>query len=216
MTLALASITRREVVLTVDGRSTKRNGGNITFNDAYVKIIPVPGSRLAVYHHGQNTFGGADWKDLVEPLLDELADKTRTTAQARVLLDKKLDSVVRKQLNSMEIGKQAGFVAIGFGASDKEPSAWEILWRRTSDGVSVERTSTLPVGVVTSGDGGDLIPARGWKDIDGKSVDQIRDMQRNLIEQAKSKQPSTSNSVGGHTHEIVIDKFVQWTIPPLP
>jgi hypothetical protein len=74
----------------------------------------------------------------------------------------------------------------------------------------------LPLSIIEGGDGQKQIHPADWHIENDKSIEQVREYHRSLMNEAMNAKVEF-NSVGGHVHEVVITRAEwKWTLPPLP
>ena len=56
MTLLIGTVSDGHVFLTADRRCVVEERGNVSRDDTFKKMFPVPGRPLALVHHGENVF----------------------------------------------------------------------------------------------------------------------------------------------------------------
>jgi hypothetical protein len=214
MTLLIASIRRADVVLTADGRCTHRANGKVTsFDDHYQKIHPIPEHPLAVAHHGENLINGKPVKELLAEFFKTLNAGNHTVLEIGDLLQDYARPAIRRRLKALAGGAASGFWVIGFGSQSREPFGMEAFWK-WDDHLTSEEREWKPITVVAGGDGKKQIPPLDYKVIETVTVEKVRKYHKSLMDTAL-KTKMQYNSVGGHVHELVINREKwEWTIAP--
>jgi hypothetical protein len=214
MTLLIASIRRADVVLTADGRSTRRTDGVVTgVDDRYVKIHPVPEHPLAVAHHGENLLAGRPVAAFLAGFFATLNAGNHSVEGVADLLREYAHAAVRARLRTTGKGSASSFWVIGFGAGEGEPRGVEVFWKWEGDHLTVDEREWRPVTLATGGDGKRQLPPTSWREVDGKDVAAVRAYHKRLMDAAIGAEVK-DNPVGGRVHEVVItpEKWA-WSMP---
>lgn len=214
MTLLIASIRRAEVVLTADGRCTHRANGKVTsIEDNYQKLHPIPEHPLAIAHHGENLLNGKPVKELLAGFFKTLNAGNHTVLEIGDLLQDYARPAIRTRLKSLGNGAASGFWVIGFGTQAREPFGMEAFWK-WDDHLNSEEREWKPITIVAGGDGKKQIPPVDYKAIEKATVEKVREYHESLMDTA-IKTEMKDNPVGGHVHELVINREKwEWTIAP--
>lgn len=217
MTLILTTLRPDDITITSDGRSTEKNtkGETTRIVDTLQKVFPVPDHPLAICHHGENILANVPigkWiKEWAAQLnagnlsIVEVADQLRIHAHA----------MVRARLRALA-GSPNGFglIVAGFDPHDRKTLAVEVFWRMSETSLVTEERAFGPLCIICAGNGKEQIPKADNKQVEGKTVDQVRAYHQSLMT-AAIKAKETDNSVGGHVHELVITADgCRWTLEP--
>jgi hypothetical protein len=205
MTLIVASIRPRDVVLTSDGRSITSTNGTITgVDDHYQKLFPIPDHPVVIAHMGENSLRGEPVRKFLGQFIERLNAGNFTILEIADRLRDYAHSPIRSRLN--ELDKPTYGVNLwvaGFSCHEKAPCLVEVFWQRSDNALVTQERHFRPVSIVTGGNGQSQITRPDWHEIDGESVDEVRARHRKLLEQAISAKVD-HNSVGGMIHELVI------------
>jgi hypothetical protein len=138
--------------------------------------------------------------------IEEISDELRHFAHP----------LIRRRFKSVEeVGPQCAFWVAGFGAGDDKPMLVENCWVWKHDVLSCEERQCVPVAVFEGGDGQKQIHPATWKAVKGKSIEQVREYHKSLMDEAINANVK-DNCVGGHVHELVITREEwKWTQPPI-
>lgn len=216
MTLIIASVRPRDVILTSDSRSVLVNKGVVTgIDDRYQKLFPVPEHPIVIAHMGQNLLGGMPIKRLVSDFLAHLNVGDLTILQIADRLRDYAHAVIRTTFN--EISRPlfgVNFWVAGFSCHEEKPGLVEVFWKQTGDILTTEERHFTPTCVVPGGSGAGQIDKVDWHQVDGKSVDDVRAYHHALMDQAINAKVE-HNEVGGAIHELLITPADwRWTQGP--
>ena len=216
MTLMIASVREKDLVLTADGRSTTRKDGVVTgVDDAFQKLFPIPDHPLVVAHMGENRLGDEPLNAFFARFFQKLNAGDLTALQVADELRHYAHPAIRTRLQTL--GTQANgcnlWVA-GFGFEEKRPTIVELFWQWKNGALHTEERRFGATSVIPGGDGKDQIRPVNWRDVDNKTVDEVSKYHQSLMDEAMAaKLPH--NSVGGHVHELVITREQwRWLRPP--
>ena len=216
MTLLIASIRPRDIVVTADGRSTTWTNGKVTaVFDTLQKIFPVPDHPLFIAHHGQNQLNGKPVSELILAFIKPLNAGNLTIGEAADDLRMVMYGKVRDELSRLDPKMNGcGFWVGGFSVHEKSPALVELFWKWTGEALVLEERHWGPTAIVTGGDGKTQIGNVSWHDIDNKTVDEVREYHRALMDKAMRPR-AEPNVVGGHVHELLVSRDEwKWTLPP--
>ena len=212
MTLMIASIRPADLVLTADGRSTTRTKGVVSgVNDHFQKLFPVPDHPVVISNLAENHLDGKPAAEFIADFAAQLNTGNHTIEEIADELRRFAHPAVRRRLKSIGAAAKprCGFWVAGFGTGSDKPLLVELFWSWKDDVLGCDERQFAPTAVVEGGDGQKLIHPGGWKMVQDKTVEQVRDYHKSLMDEAINAKVEF-NPVGGHVHELVITRG-QWT-----
>jgi len=225
MTLLIASIRPRDVLVTADGRCTVRGRGAdgtlrvTSIDDHYQKLHPVPDHPIVVAHHGENRIGGGPVKGFLGGFFKTINPGNHTIGELADQLRECAHAPVRARLKAVGKGTASGFWIIGFDdvpdrAGERRPKGFELFWKWEGDHLSYEEREWKPTTLVAGGDGKKQLPNLSWKDIADLPLAKLEAYHKSLMDTA-IKADMKENPVGGHVHELhVTENKWEWMIKP--
>jgi hypothetical protein len=206
------------VVITADGRSTTRTKGEISgLDDRFQKLFPVPDHPVVIGNLGENKLDGKKLADFLSDFMRQLNAGNYTIEQIADELRQFAHPAVRRRLKALAgLNPRCGFWVAGFGAGDEQPRLVEIFWGWKDQVLSCDERQFFPLSIIEGGDGQKQIHPADWHIEKDKSIEQVREYHKSLMDEAMNAKVEF-NSVGGHVHELVITRAEwKWTLPPLP
>jgi len=218
MTLMLASIRPSDVVITADGRSTTRTNGRVAgVDDHFQKLYPIPDHPVVIGNLGENDLDGKPLGEFLGEFFGQLNTGNHTIEQIADELRKFAHPAIRRRLKSVKAPEvRCGFWVAGFGSKEEHPRLVENFWKWKDPVLSCDEHQYVPISIVEGGDGQKQIHPADWHVEKDKSVEQVREYHKTMMDEAL-KARMEFNPVGGHVHELVITRSQwQWTQPPMP
>lgn len=231
MTLLIGTVARSanaaksHVVITADGRCTLFDGATRTArSDAYQKIFPVPGSSVAIAHHGENIIAGKPVKEFLEEFIHRRLSSV-DIGQIAASLKEYADEQTIATLKRIALSKLVGFWVGGFGSGRSQPELHEICWKKNPLTGEIECENKKHGNLVFGGDAQCFVsqyckqPVDGmyaWDRIPGQSVNYATKLHGKLYKLAESAQVEKQQVLfGGHKHQLILTRDGwHWSIPP--
>jgi hypothetical protein len=216
MTLIISSLRPTDLLITADGRSIT-SGPKIatSINDHFRKIFPIPEHPIVIFNHGENRLNNLPLGEFIANFVKNLNTGNHTIEEIGDELRHYAHPYIRTRLKTeVSETRTCGLCVAGFGTHPDDPRLMEIFWKLDKDCLLTEERQWSPTTIVPSGNGTKQISPVSWKEIQGKSLEQMQHYHQSLMDQAiNAKLPQ--NPVGGQVHEVYVTKYGwQWTKPP--